>query len=331
MSEPHRDAALALQGYGADTTRNPPENPVKEPPAETSAAGFAPEAGRHIGQLLAIMAALRDPQTGCPWDIKQTFATILPYTIEETYEVADAIVRNNLPDLCEELGDLLLQVVFHARMAEEAKAFTFADVVEAITTKLIRRHPHVFGAQQAASEAEVSRLWAQIKAQEKAQKQQNPQAPTTATKTLAAIPAGLPPMRRALALQQEAAKVGFAWPDTAQVLAKLHEELAEVEEALARSALKANTHAPASVHAPAETAFTNNALEEEIGDLLFAVITLARHQGLDPEAALARTNHKFSQRFEHMEAHLHADGLSPAQADLERLETLWHAAKQAIA
>ena len=255
---------------------------------------------RDIGRLLDIMAALRDPRTGCPWDKEQTFATIAPYTIEEAYEVADAIARGDLDHLPDELGDLLLQVVFHARMAEEAGRFDFGDVVEAITTKLIRSHPHVFGDARDLSPGEVKGLWEEIKRSERKGRE--------AGGVLAGVPAALPALTRADKLTRKAATVGFDWPDAGQVIAKIREELAEVEHALA--------------HEPDEVA-------GEIGDLLFAVANLARHAGVDPEGALRGTNAKFERRFGFVEQALAVQGSSPKEAGLDRMEALWGEAKRA--
>jgi len=270
---------------------------------------------RDISRLLEIMAALRTPKTGCPWDLEQTFATIAPYTIEEAYEVADAIARLDLDDLRDELGDLLLQVVFHARLAQEQGAFDFADVVEAITTKLIRRHPHVFGdARELTSEA-VTNLWHDIKAQEKAEKaakaEQAGRPPRDAARaaTLADVPVALPALTRALKLQQKAAKVGFDWNDPKAVLAKIREEADEIEAAL---------DAGDKVDAGAEA-----------GDLLFAVVNLARHLDADPEGVLRATNQKFERRFASIERALAARGKEPAQATLAEMDALWDAAKAA--
>src|ERR1700724_2546446 len=230
---------------------------------------------RDISRLLEIMAALRTPKTGCPWDLEQDFATIAPYTIEEAYEVADAIARHDLDDLRDELGDLLLQVVFHARMAQEQGAFDFADVVEAITTKLIRRHPHVFGDARDLSPEAVKGLWDRIKAEEKyVRRARGPAGPEGA---LAGVPTALPALTRALKLQQKASKVGFDWNDPKAVLAKIREEADEIEAAL---------DAGATAEAGAEA-----------GDLLFAVVNLARHVDADPEGVLRATNRKFERRF----------------------------------
>lgn len=260
---------------------------------------------RDITRLLDIMAALRTPGTGCPWDLAQNFATIAPYTLEEAYEVADAIARGDLADLREELGDLLLQVVFHARMAEEEGAFAFPDVVEAITTKLIRRHPHVFGEARGMTPDGVNRLWERIKAEEKAERAAlRGDAPKGA---LAGVPAALPALTRALKLQQKAGKVGFDWNDPKAVLAKIREEADEIEAAI---------DAGDPQEAGAET-----------GDLLFAVVNLARHLDADPEAVLRATNRKFERRFGSIETRLEERGQAPGQASLAEMDALWNAAK----
>jgi len=265
---------------------------------------------RDISRLLEIMAALRTPKSGCPWDLEQNFATIAPYTIEEAYEVADAIARNDLEDLREELGDLLLQVVFHARMAQEQGAFDFADVVEAITTKLIRRHPHVFGDARDLTPEAVKDLWHDIKAQEKAAKAGRDGAETAAPAgALAGVPVALPALTRALKLQQKAGKVGFDWNDPRAVLAKIREEADEIEAALDEEE---------TAEAAAET-----------GDLLFAVVNLARHLDADPEAVLRMTNRKFERRFAWIERALADRGKTPAEADLAEMDALWDAAKAA--
>jgi nucleoside triphosphate diphosphatase len=260
---------------------------------------------RDIGRLLEIMAALRTPLTGCPWDLAQDFSTIAPYTLEEAYEVADAIARGNLADLKDELGDLLLQVVFHARMAEEQGAFDFGDVVQAITEKLIGRHPHVFADQELATPRDVEGLWERIKAQEKSQnKTAGPQG------ALAGVPMALPALTRALKLQAKASKVGFDWNDPRAVLRKIREETDEIEAELDRAEMD-----------PAATA-------AEIGDLLFAAVNLARHLKADPEAVLRQTNRKFERRFAAIESDLAARGRSPQDATLEEMEELWQAAKK---
>jgi len=265
---------------------------------------------RDIDRLLEIMAALRTPGSGCPWDLEQDFSTIAPYTIEEAYEVADAIERGDFVDLRDELGDLLLQVVFHARMAEEAKLFDFGGVVEAITTKLIRRHPHVFGEARDLSPEAVKSLWAEIKAEEKRERaaaHERSGAPPTANGALSGVPLPLPALSRALKLQQKASRVGFDWNDAKAVLAKLREETAEIEEALA--------------------AGDEDAVKDEIGDLLFVVANLARHVQVDPEQALRGANAKFERRFAHIEARLKDEGRTPEQASLDEMDALWDEAK----
>jgi nucleoside triphosphate diphosphatase len=265
---------------------------------------------RDISRLLEIMAALRTPKTGCPWDLEQDFSTIAPYTIEEAYEVADAIVRHDLDDLREELGDLLLQVVFHARMAEEQGAFDFGGVVEAITDKMVRRHPHVFGDAHGLSAGAVEDLWHDIKAQEKAAKAAKAaKARSVPEGALAGVPVTLPALTRALKLQQKASKVGFDWNDPKEVLAKIREEADEIEAAL---------DAGDKPHAATEA-----------GDLLFAVVNLARHLDADPEATLRMTNQKFERRFAWIEHALVARGKTPTQATLAEMDALWDAAKAA--
>lgn len=260
---------------------------------------------RHgIDNLLAIMARLRDAENGCPWDVAQTFASIAPYTIEEAYEVADAIARGNMADLCDELGDLLLQVVFHARMAEEAGAFNFADVVAAICEKMTRRHPHVFGAARIEDAEAQTRAWeAQKAAERKARGEEDDSA-------LAGIARGLPEWQRAQKLQKRAAGCGFDWPDYRPVLAKLREEADELE---------AEFHARESGQ-PAR-------LEEELGDLLFVAVNLARHAKVDPGNALRCANAKFEQRFRRMEARAGADGRDFAALSLPEQEALWQQVK----
>jgi ATP diphosphatase len=263
---------------------------------------------RDIAALLDIMAALRTPGSGCPWDLEQTFATIAPYTIEEAYEVADAIGRGDLGDLREELGDLLLQVVFHARMAQEQGVFDFGDVVEAITAKLLRRHPHVFGDAGGLKVEAVNALWERIKAQEKAERAADGKAAETAG-ALAGVPVGLPALTRALKLQEKAGKVGFDWNDPRAVLGKIREEADEIDAALGAS--------------------IGDAIAGEVGDLLFAVVNLARHVGADPEAVLRSANRKFERRFAAIERALAARGKSPCEATLAEMDDLWNAAKVA--
>jgi ATP diphosphatase len=260
---------------------------------------------RDIGRLLEIMAALRTPETGCPWDLAQNFSTIAPYTLEEAYEVADAIARDDLADLKDELGDLLLQVVFHARMAEEQDAFDFGDVVQAITEKLIRRHPHVFADETSRTPRAVEGLWERIKAEEKAVNK------TGQTGALAGVPVALPALSRALKLQNKASQVGFDWNDPRSVLRKIREEADEIEAEL-------------------DGADTDKAATAgEVGDLLFAAVNLARHLDADPEAVLRQTNLKFERRFAAIERALAARGKAPQEASLVEMDALWNEAKAA--
>jgi MazG family protein len=260
-----------------------------------------------LADLLNVMARLRDPDTGCPWDVKQSFATIAPYTIEEAYEVADAIARDDIDGLKDELGDLLLQVVYHAQMASEAERFAFADVVDAITRKMIRRHPHVFEDASRRDEFMRTDLWDRIKAEEKAERGEDPAEKSV----LADVPVGLPGLTRAVKLQKRMAKIGFDWPDLAPVLAKVDEELDELKSAIAeKNAIDAREH-----------------VAEELGDLLFVLANVARHLDVDPEAALRTANAKVVRRFEAIEAALAAQGRNPNDATLEEMDALWDAAK----
>jgi nucleoside triphosphate diphosphatase len=268
---------------------------------------------RDIAALLEIMARLRTPVTGCPWDLEQNFASIAPYTIEEAYEVAETIARGDLDDLREELGDLLLQVVFHARMAEEQNAFAFGDVVEAITKKMIRRHPHVFGDENGRlTPKEVKGNWDRIKAEEKAERAaRRPPEESTRKSLLAGVKAGQPALARALALQNKASTVGFDWNDPRAVLNKIREEADEIEAALDRC--------------------DQSELEAETGDLLFAVVNLARHVGADPDMALRASNLKFERRFAYIERALESRGRSPEDATLDEMDGLWNEAKRSEA
>jgi ATP diphosphatase len=265
---------------------------------------------KDISRLLDIMAALRTPGSGCPWDLEQNFLTIAPYTIEEAYEVADAIARADLDDLRDELGDLLLQVVFHARMAEEQDAFDFGDVVESISRKMIRRHPHVFADKDGRlTPSDVKGAWERIKAEEKAERaaqRQPEQAPHRSL--LSGVKAGQPALARAMELQRKASTVGFDWNEPRAVLRKIREEADEIEAALDRG--------------------DADALADETGDLLFALVNLARHFRLDPELALRRTNTKFERRFAHIERALAAQGRSLESASLEEMDGLWEEAKR---
>ncbi len=267
---------------------------------------------RDIARLLEIMVALRTPVTGCPWDLEQSFETIVPYTIEEAYEVADAVARADMDDLCEELGDLLLQVVFHSRMAEESGHFDFGDVVSAITRKMVRRHPHVFGNTRELPSDEVKALWGQIKAEEKRERAARRVAAGLPAEeddqgVLSGVPLPLPALSRALKLQQKASSVGFDWDNASAVLSKIREETDEIAEALEAGGI--------------------DAVRDEIGDLLFAVTNLARHADVDPEAALRGTNDKFVRRFSHIERSLAAQGRLPDQSSLDEMEALWQQAK----
>jgi ATP diphosphatase len=265
-----------------------------------------------IDDLLAVMAALRTPGTGCPWDLAQTFKTIAPYTIEEAYEVADAIETGDRPALKDELGDLLLQVVYHARMAEEEGAFAFPDVAQAITAKMIRRHPHVFGTEVERAAGAAPGFWERIKAKEK--------TPAADSGLLDDVPVALPALTRALKLQDKAARVGFDWPSLAPVFDKLKEELAELEQAVAAGVADAG-------QSESREERNRAAIEEEFGDLLFVVANVARHLKIDPEGALRAANQKFIHRFGRIEQLLAADGRAPAQSNLAEMDRLWDQAK----
>ena len=266
---------------------------------------------KSLADLAAVMAALRTPVTGCPWDLEQTFSTIAPYTIEEAYEVADAIERGNRADLAEELGDLLLQVVYHARLAEEEGAFTLADVVDGIAKKMIRRHPHVFGDDAARSAGAAKGFWETVKAQEKAARVA---AGGSGAKSglLADVPMGMPGLTRAVKLQSKAAGVGFDWPDIAPVFDKIAEEVAELKVEIA------------SPPRPARQA----KIAGEFGDLLFVMANLARHLGVDPEDSLRGTNAKFERRFGRVEEKLAAIGKTPKDCNLAEMDRLWCEAKR---
>lgn len=257
---------------------------------------------RAIDRLLAIMARLRDPDGGCPWDLEQDFASIAPYTIEEAYEVADAIERGDMDELKDELGDLLLQVVFHAQMATEQGAFGFEDVAAAISDKMVRRHPHVFGDETQREAGAVKGRWEEIKAEERAAK-------GAAASILDDVPLALPALSRAVKLQNRAARVGFDWPKTRMVIEKLNEEMLELSEEIAKGG-------------------DADRLEDEMGDLLFVYANLARHMKIDPEAALRRANAKFRRRFGRIEEKLAALGKRPEDSTLEEMDALWDAAKR---
>lgn len=263
---------------------------------------------RDISRLLELMAALRTPGSGCPWDLQQDFGSIAPYTLEEAYEVADAIARGDLADLKEELGDLLLQVVFHARMAQEQGAFDFGDVVLTLSEKLIRRHPHVFGTARDLTPDQVKGFWEQIKAEEKAARRQQKQA-GPGTGALDGVKRGLPALARALALQRAAGRVGFDWNNPQAVIAKIDEEAREIAAAIA--------------------ADDRRQIKSEIGDLLFAVVNLARHLDVEPESALRDANAKFERRFAEVEDALAEKGKSPQDVTLAEMDALWDAAKAA--
>jgi len=268
--------------------------------------GVTAEAARGdtpIAELLAIMARLRDPVGGCAWDLEQTFETIAPYTVEEAYEVADAIQRGSMGDLADELGDLLLQVVFHTQMAKEAGAFDFDDVARAVNAKMVRRHPHVFGEASARTAAEQTEAWELIKAQERAGK--GPRS----TSLLGDVAIALPALTRATKLSRRAARVGFAWPDIGQVLEKLHEEVGELEAEIAAGDLAR--------------------ARQELGDVLFVCANIARELDIDPEHVLRETNAKFVRRFAFVEHALAEKGSSPERSDLTEMDTLWEAAKRA--
>jgi len=259
-----------------------------------------------IKRLLEIMAALRDPHSGCPWDIKQTFATIVPHTLEEAYEVADTIERGEMAELQDELGDLLFQVVFYAQMAKEQNLFDFNDVVNSISDKLVRRHPHVFGDASYTDDVTLNEAWEQAKAEERDDKTQQEKA-----SILDGVARALPGLKRAQKLQKRAARTGFDWPDVEPVLEKIEEEIAELRQAI-QAGDKANQF-------------------EETGDLLFSCVNLARHLDVDAEESLRHCNHKFEQRFGYIEQTLNQRDKDITQCDLDELEALWQEAKKAFA
>lgn len=257
----------------------------------------------NMQELIAIMAKLRDPETGCPWDLKQSFKTIAPYTIEEAYEVSDAIERDDMQDLREELGDLLLQVVFHAQMASEQNHFTFSDVVDTLAEKLVRRHPHVFSSTTVDNDEQLNSLWEAEKTRERESKTQSKE-----TSVLDGLTASLPALMRSVKIQKKVARVGFDWTTLKPVIEKVHEELAEVEEAIRD--------------------FGEKEQEEELGDLLFAVSNLSRHMKFDAESALAKANNKFVRRFKRVEAEVARQGRRVEDVSLEELEEIWQAIKK---
>jgi ATP diphosphatase len=270
------------------------------------------EPSKDITRLLELMAALRDRQTGCPWDIEQTFETIKPYTIEEAYEVADAIERNDIDDLKDELGDLLFQVVFHAQMASEAGEFSFGDVVEAVMTKMIRRHPHVFARADATTPQAVKVQWDEIKAVEKRERMERRArrgiSEDFKAGFLGSVQRSQPALTEALKLQERAAKIGFDWSEPEPILDKIEEEIAELREAL-------KSGAPEKV-------------KDELGDLVFALVNLGRHVKADPEQSLRGTNEKFRRRFNYIETELKAIEVTLEDATLDQMEAFWQAAKR---
>lgn len=271
------------------------------------------EASQDISRLLEIMEALRNPMSGCPWDIVQTFESIMPYTLEETHEVADAIARNDMLDLADELGDLLLQVVFHARIAEEAGVFSFGDVVEAITKKMIRRHPHVFGDAKARDAGMAKGMWDKIKQEEKAERAalRNQTAMNDGAKDyLDSVSSALPAVIQSIKLQDKAAKVGFDWPSPEPVMLKIDEEMRELRDAILHD--------------------DHREIVAEYGDILFAMMNLGRKLNVDPETALRKTNLKFRTRFAYIEKSLRERGISLGDANLEAMEALWQEAKTSV-
>jgi ATP diphosphatase len=261
-----------------------------------------------LADFLAVMAVLRDPERGCPWDVEQDFETIAPYTIEEAYEVADAIARGDMADLKDELGDLLLQVVYHAQMAAEAGEFDFAGIADGVARKMIRRHPHVFGDADGHRADLVPGLWDRVKAEEAAAKQATGSGPAKENRLLDGIPLALPALTRSVKLQRKAAKVGFDWDAAPLILDKLREEMAEFEAEI--------------------IAGKRQEMEEEFGDLLFVLANLGRHLSIDPEAALRTANRKFERRFGHIESRLRASGRSLEGTSLAEMEEFWVEAKE---
>ena len=277
------------------------DNPARPLPTAASDT-LVNDQSAGLPRLMEIMRRLRDPDTGCPWDIEQDFASIAPYTIEEAYEVADAIARNDMNDLRDELGDLLLQVVYHSQMAQEAGAFNFDDVVASISQKMFNRHPHVFGNESRdKSAAQQVQDWEQIKAAEREGK------PET-TSALDGVAVGLPALTRAVKLQNRAARVGFDWPETSMVVDKIAEESRELVEA--------------------RDTLGQEEIEEEFGDLMFVMANLARHLGIEPETAMRSANTKFTRRFNGVEALLKEKGKAPETSNLEEMDALWNEVKR---
>ena len=281
------------------------------PAQPSSQTGREAARERDLARLIEIMEILRTPVTGCAWDLAQTFETIAPFAIEEAYEVADAVARGDLLDLRDELGDLLLQVVFHARLAQERGIFDVGDVIAAINTKLVRRHPHIFGDAKGLTPDQVKSQWDSIKAQEKAARTAERGLPSAGDlpSALDRVPAGLPPLARARRLQAAAAAVGFDWPQVAPAIAKVREEIDEVEAALLE-----------------ETSSTKTA--EEIGDLLFSVVNVARHAGVDPDKAMTDANAKFTRRFRAVETRLAGESKTATAATLAELDAHWNQVKR---
>ena len=274
---------------------------MTRPPHPDSSEASSDDTRQQLDRIIEIMRQLRDPETGCPWDVEQDFASIAPYTIEEAYEVADAVQRGDTDDIRDELGDLLLQVVFQARIAEEAGLFSLADVARSISDKMIDRHPHVFGGEGRPQLSEQSGRWEAIKAEERARKGH--------TGILDDVAAGLPPMLRALKLQKRAARVGFDWVNMDDIIAKLHEETDELREEAARD--------------PADQA----RMQDEVGDVLFVAVNLARRAGVDPETALMACNSKFESRFRYIEEQAEKKSKNMKDMSLDEVEQLWQAAK----
>ena len=298
----HARARTCPRSYPRTCPRARPHKCSRAPPAPDAGDRLIHDPDGGLPRLLEIMRRLRDPVSGCPWDIEQNFATIAPYTIEEAYEVADAIEREAWDDLEGELGDLLLQTVYHARMGEEAGRFTFDSVARAISDKMVARHPHVFGDESRDKSAEAQTAdWEKIKAAERANRAEQG--------VLDGVAAGLPALTRAVKLQKRAARVGFDWPSTSEVLDKITEEAQELVEA--------------------RDTLTEAEIFEEFGDLLFVIANLARHLKLDPEAALRAANAKFTRRFRAIEAALAVEGRRPEDSDLAEMDALWDAAKAA--